>query len=88
MITVKSRYGDPRYFTYHEKDNYTFVSFECLMCRYGLIEGKDDEYLMIDPDGGPYIGVGTDLNFISPDLPKKTVTKISKITGGFRLDHE
>lgn len=31
----------------------------------------------IDPSGGPYIGVGTTLNEIHPDLPPLEITQIS-----------
>ena len=44
-------------------------------CRSGWTENRD-EILFIDPEGGPFISIGTNLNLIHSNLPEEFVEKI------------
>jgi hypothetical protein len=55
--TSKSRYGDLRHFTYDE--NKQEIRMKCDRVLYvSYSDGKDKEIRSVDPDGGPYLGVG------------------------------
>lgn len=49
-------------------------------CRYGMTPDHDS-LSFVDPDGGPFIGLGDSLNYYHRDLPKVKVTKIEHVKG-------
>ena len=73
---VLSRYNEPRYF-YQLDDNTIFFNF----FDDGSVStnfGEDYSIYSIDPVGGPFISVGTNLHdYISEHLPDSKVTSIS-----------
>ncbi len=46
--------------------------------RYG---GNDDELIYVDPEGGPFISVGTPLKKIHSELPDKKIVSIENKEG-------
>jgi len=77
-VVVKSRYNEDRKFTTIAKNcvEYSFKDDGHIGCSR-----KDDGSLdSVDPSGGPYIAVGTNLGYIHNDLEGLTVTKIKADT--------
>jgi hypothetical protein len=75
-VVVKSRYNEERKFTIIAKDciEYSFENDGHVGCSR-----KDDGSLdSVDPSGGPYIAVGTNLGKVHKDLDGLTVTKIKR----------
>lgn len=82
----KSRYGDDRYLTL-ENGNW-YYDFVDEYCRYGF---NDDEnckrtYVMVDPSGGAYIGVGTKFRDIVSVLPEHDLQVIGFEIEGAELE--
>lgn len=73
-IVVKSRHGDERKFTIID-DNVVEYSFKD-DGHIGCSLNDDDSLHSIDPSGGPYIGVETDLGVVDRSLKGLIVTKI------------
>jgi hypothetical protein len=73
-IVVKSRYGDERKFT--------ILGMNCIEYSFeddghtGCSRNEDGSLESVDPNGGPYIAVGTNLGDVHKDLECITVTKI------------
>ena len=73
-IVVKSRYGDERKFT--------ILGMNCIEYSFeddghtGCSRNEDGSLHSVDPSGGPYIAVGTNLGDVHKDLECLTVTKI------------
>ena len=73
-VVVKSRYGDERKFTIVAKNcvEYSFKDVEHVGCS----RNEDGSLQSVDPSGGPYIAVGTNLGDVHKELECLTVTKI------------
>jgi len=75
--TVKSRYGDARYF-YDLGDGTLVYKFFDDPANVGMSFTPNKEIHSLDPSGGPFISIGTNLRqYISEQLPDKTVKCIS-----------
>ena len=70
---VKSRYGDDILF-YYDNSKWFVDLRECLYVRVSANE--DSELTAIDPDGGPFIAIGTTLSNFSSALPDIKIEKI------------
>lgn len=73
-VVVKSRYGDERKFTIFGMNcvEYSFKDVEHVGCS----RNEDGSLHSVDPSGGPYISVGTNLGDVHKELECLTVTKI------------
>ena len=73
-VVVKSRYGDERKFTIVAKNcvEYSFKDVEHVGCS----RNEDGSLHSVDPSGGPYIAVGTNLGDVHKELECLTITKI------------
>jgi len=73
-VVVKSRYGDERKFTILGMNcvEYSFEDVEHVGCSLN----EDGSLHSVDPSGGPYIAVGTNLGDVHKELECLTVTKI------------
>lgn len=59
MVKYTNRYGDVFTFDMNERGNIEWKgNFE--FARYGYVNGEED-IIMVDPSGGPYINIGTDM---------------------------
>jgi hypothetical protein len=73
-IVVKSRYGTERKFT--------ILGMNCVEYSFeddghvGYSRNDDGSLYSVDPSGGPYIGIGTNLGDVHKELECLTVTKI------------
>ena len=77
-VVVKSRYGDERKFNVIAKNcvEYSFKDDGHTGCQLN----DDGSLESVDPSGGPYIGVGTNLGDVHKELEGLTVTKIKADT--------
>ena len=77
-VVVKSRYGDERKFNVIAKNcvEYSFKDDGHTGCQ----RNDDGSLESVDPSGGPYIGVGTNLGDVHKELEGLTVTKIKADT--------
>ena len=79
-ISVKSRYNEERKFTIITKD----VLKDCVEYSFkddghvGCSRNDDGSIHSVDPSGGPYISVGTNLGEVHKDLEDLTVTEITR----------
>ena len=75
-ISVKSRYNEERKFTIIAKDciEYSFKDDG----HVGYSRNDDGSLHSIDPSGGPYISVGTNLGEVHKDLEDLTVIDITR----------
>tara|TARA_R110000824_G_scaffold73629_1_gene187449 strand:+ start:2649 stop:3281 length:633 start_codon:yes stop_codon:yes gene_type:complete len=73
-ISVKSRYGDARKFTIIAKNcvEYSFEDDGHTGCSFQ----EDGSLESVDPSGGPYICLGTNLGEVHKELEGLTVTEI------------
>lgn len=73
-VVVKSRYGDERKFAIFGMNcvEYSFKDVEHVGCS----RNEDGSLHSVDPSGGPYIAVGTNLGDVHKELECLTVTKI------------
>ena len=73
-VVVKSRYGDERKFTIFGMNcvEYSFKDVEHVGCS----RNEDGSLHSVDPSGGPYIAIGTNLGDVHKELECLTVTKI------------
>ena len=73
-FVVKSRYGEERKFTILGMNcvEYSFKDVEHVGCS----RNEDGSLHSVDPSGGPYIAVGTNLGDVHKELECLTVTKI------------
>jgi len=76
---VKSRYGDERLF-YCEESKWFVDLKETQFTRY--ITNEKQELTGVDPEGGPYIGVGDKLSNFSSALPDVRISQIERKSGG------
>jgi len=76
-----NRHGDTFVFTRNEKGNIEWRgNFE--FCRYGWV--SDPKVLtMVDPSGGPYITIGTDMRIFG--FSRSKVVAIEKRDYGYEL---
>jgi len=72
-ITVKSRYGDERVFEILSSDKIAYVFTDD---HVGMSMDAEGKLSSVDPSGGPYIGVGTNLGDVHKELEGLTVTEI------------
>jgi len=75
-VVVKSRYNEERKFTIIAK-NCVEYSFED-NGHVGCSRNDDGSLHSVDPSGGPYIAVGTNLGDVHKDLDGLIVTKIKR----------
>ena len=75
-VVVKSRYNEERKFTQQAEDciEYSFKDDGHVGCS----RNDDGSLESVDPSGGPYIGIGTNLGYIHKDLEGLTVMKIKR----------
>lgn len=82
-VSIKSRYGDPRYFETTNVDSiilYSAPDNSFFRAAYD----KEYNYAYIDHDGGPCLSVGDKLRDYHKDLPDKVIVKIDN----GKEDHE
>lgn len=86
--TIKSRYGKPR--TFEVKDDHVLLTFESIWLRAGSWNPEDNKtgLRFVDPDGGPFVAVGTNLQEYHKSLPNKVISKIEAGDGGYILNYE
>ena len=78
---IKGRYGISCTLTKLNDGKWKMNTYNDFM-RFGMTE-DGDSILFVDPDGGPFIGVGDSLHVFHRNLPKKKITKItSKMDDG------
>jgi hypothetical protein len=65
-ITLQNRYGDLQTFNPMDDGNILWKQSGRYF-RAGMTETEGD-YTFIDPSGGPFIGVGTNMSDIHPEL--------------------
>ena len=77
-VVVKSRYNEERKFTIISKNcvEYSFEDDGHVGCQLNY----DGSLESVDPSGGPYIGIGTNLGEVHKELEGLTVTKIKADT--------
>jgi hypothetical protein len=81
--TYTNRYGDVFTFTPDNDGNLLWEgNFE--FARYGFEESPDN-LNMVDPSGGPYIDMGTDVGRFHKDMKGKKVTGFLPINTGYKL---
>ena len=75
-ISILSRYNEERKFTIIAKDciEYSFKDYGHVGCS----RNDDGSLHSVDPSGGPYIAVGTNLGDVHKDLDGLIVTKIKR----------
>ena len=56
--TEKSRFGGLRTFVYHAEKSEIHIQYDDVMCVTYSSGKRHDEITSVDPDGGPYLGVG------------------------------
>jgi len=73
-VVVKSRYNEDRKFTIITKNcvEYSFEDDD----HVGMSMDAEGKLSSVDPSGGPYIGVGTNLGDVHKELEGLTVTEI------------
>lgn len=72
---IKGRFGPSCILKKLDDGKWEFYTFNDFM-RFGMT-ADEDSLLFIDPDGGPFIGVGDSLHVFHRNLPKKKITKIT-----------
>ena len=85
-VVVKSRYNEERKFTTIAKNciEYSFNDDGHVGCSFQ----EDGSLESVDPSGGPYICLGTNLGEVHKELEGSTVTKIKRVdskTGSYYL---
>ena len=81
--TYRNRYGDVFTFELDSDGNLLWKgNFE--FARYGFEEAPDN-LNSVDPSGGPYIDIGTDMGKIHEDLKGYEVTGFIRRTYGYKL---
>lgn len=85
-VEVQSRYNEPRYFYYADKEWY-YDTREDKYVGVSLSGNRDGSLGHVDPSGGPFVGVGDCLKWIHKELPSLTVDKIEQCasSGFFKL---
>jgi len=96
--TYTNRYGDVFTFTPDNDGNLLWEGdFE--YCRFGFLSFTNTDYQtnicgfeesannlnMVDPGGGPYIDIGTDVGRFHKDMVGKSVTGFVLIDTGYKL---
>ena len=81
--TYKNRYGDVFTFTPDEDGNILWEG-DFQYCRFGFEESPDN-LNMVDPSGGPYIDMGTDMGLFHTEMKGKKVTGFVPIDTGYKL---
>lgn len=72
-ITYYSRYREERYF-YQKNGNWYFDVNGDEYC--GMSRNEDGSLYHVDPSGGPFVSVGTNLKVLAKDLPDAKITAI------------
>jgi hypothetical protein len=81
--TYTNRYGDEFTFTPDGDGNLLWEgNFE--YHRYGY-EETPDNLNMVDPSGGPYITIGTDMGLYHTEMKGRKVTGFVRIDNGYKL---
>jgi len=73
-VIVTSRYGDERIFKILDDDTIEYCFKDTDFVRYS--SNDDGSLALVDPSGGPYIGVETDLGVVHSSLKGLIVTEI------------
>ena len=81
MEKYTNRYGDEFTFELNKRNNLQW-SGEFRHCRMGF-GGDPDDIIMVDPSGGPYICLDTDMK--SFGFPDKKVVGFIKNDDGFEI---
>ena len=76
VLQIMSRYGVPRTIKRLSEDEF-YIYGESYYVRTGTG--------FIDFEGGPFIALNTDLQFLHPKLPNKTITEIITYEAGYKL---
>jgi hypothetical protein len=71
MTEYKNRYGDIHTFELNERGNINWKgNFD--HCRFGYYDNPDD-LIMVDPSGGPYITMESDMGHFGDEFKGKKV---------------
>lgn len=81
--TYKNRYGDVFTFT-PDNDGNLLWEGDFKYHRVGF-EESENNLNMVDPSGGPYIDIGTDMGRFHKDMVGKSVTGFVPIDTGYKL---
>lgn len=85
MIVVDyiNRYGDHILFTEQEDGSIFMSGGSYWRCGWSGVYLEDETvFNMVDPAGGPYIGLGDDMGMFSRDWKDKSIKKIEMVEGG------
>ncbi len=80
----KNMHGDVFTFTLDEDGN-ILCEGDFKWCRFGFEYNNPDDLIMVDPSGGPYIDIGTDMGRFNKDWEGKVVTGFVHIETGYKL---
>lgn len=75
-VVYKNRYGDEIKFEYTDKNTVRMTGGQYLRC--GFKDDKDGNrvYTMVDPSGGPYLALGSDLRLFWGDEVRRIIKAI------------
>jgi hypothetical protein len=79
-----NRYDDEFIFTPNEDGNVLWEG-EFKYCRFSCDNEDINKITMIDPSGGPYLAVGTQSQWVHPDIKGKIVEGFEKIPTGYKV---
>lgn len=84
LILFKSRYGQPRQIDFNESEKTVRFLSTHSYCRYSI--NSDNQIVMIDPEGGPFIYVGMSLADLDEGLPNLKIKSIETVKSG-EMEH-
>jgi hypothetical protein len=73
-VEYKNRYGDLYTFTWQ---SINLIKWEGPFKHYRFSMSDDERVTMVDPSGGPYIGIGAEMDRISPEFKGLTVSAMN-----------
>lgn len=77
-VEYLNRYRDKYEFTQEDEQTIRWEG-PFKWCRYSM--SKDNVVSMIDPSGGPYISIGTEMKYIAPEFDGMVVTALEMHDG-------
>ena len=77
-VEYSNRYRDKYEFTQEDEQTIRWEG-PFKWCRYSI--SKDKVVSMIDPSGGPYISIGTEMKYIAPEFDGMVVTALEMHDG-------
>ena len=85
MIQYTNRYGDVFTFTRTEDGNILWQgNFEYVRYSYSN-DLVDSQLTMIDPSGGPYLTIGSNMGLYDESFKGLTIKKLNKVPEGYLI---